>query len=103
MPEKQTVAEWRGMINEKLHNIQGMVEKFDGKLNGLPDWKNRVDTRLSILETRDNPGPKNNLKNANVQYVSWSWLRDELIMPIIKYGITLVLAYVFGKLTGVIP
>ena len=42
-------------------------------------------------------------KVTDQRNVTWPWAKDNLVMPIIRTAITLIIGYIFLKVTGVAP
>jgi len=96
---------WMGQVDATLKDIRRTLERnhqecLDGIIN--------IHGRLDVLESEnkdDNPSPSPSVADSfdPEKVVQWSWIRDEILLPVIRHGVTLVVAYWFGKLTGVIP
>ncbi len=103
----ETIQYWMGSVDATLKNIQGDLEKSIAWQNGINERLDEgskkfhdITGRLVVIET-SHQNPINPFDPEKV--VQWSWIRKELLLPIFRYGATLIVAYIFGKLTGVIP
>lgn len=106
---EETIQYWMGSVDATLKNIQDAIEKniawqngINARLdNGSKKFSN-ITGRLITIETSQKSLPNPNPFDPE-KVVQWSWIRKEMIFPVFRYGVTLVVAYIFGKVTGVIP
>ena len=72
------------------HNFR-YVKEVSGQVT---DLAGRVDT---IEKARGNEAV------ISERNVTWPWIKDNIIVPIIRTAITLALGYVFFKISGIAP
>jgi hypothetical protein len=104
--EKSTY--WMGVVETQLTSIQDMLETLtdvqEKNWTEFRAWRNAVDARLAQgsvnfenhgrrlgeVETaiRKNPGLKN---GDNEKFVSWPWIRDKILVPVVVWAILIVL------------
>jgi hypothetical protein len=96
---------WRGSVDQQLRNMQGMLreiatcidvdnrdhrewrENLTGWREEVEEWRVSVDRRLDMAAGGHHPSTDDN----NKQFISWEWVRDKLLLPILITGLTLFL------------
>ncbi len=108
MPPKdeETIQYWMGSVDATLQNIQDTNEKSVAWQTGVTEKLESIAGRLnivelSIVEANYRKSHNNPFNPDNV--IQWSWIRSEIMLPIFRYGATLIVAYLFGKLIGIVP
>jgi hypothetical protein len=109
---RRTTAYWMGEVDTKLKEL---IKKFDDFIDSdtkrwieLRAWQQTVEHRLTngtrVFEDHDKRLMRiEGTDPDKTGIVTFPWIRDKILIPALVYSLTLIIAYGFGKLTGVIP
>jgi len=118
--ETNGLAYWIGSVDATLANLTNMMRDFisseDKRWSEFRGWRDTVNKRLAqgaehmsshdaklVKMEKDCDDLKDeireHIKNANIKssivekYVSWPWIRDKILVPVVVWGIILFFVY----------